>query len=251
MPSRILSTPITPRADSVPRHLDQPSANHVASQLHGLSKLDIGRAGHYPPTMNKFAVALLSILASAAAVGAADSSALLTTGASARQVPRNVDMSVRRGNEAETAIAIFHLNPKLITSVSNLEINGLFHSWSTDGGRTWQNNVIANGTDGLGTACCDAQLASDDFGNIFLTYLSSSIAVQMAISTDGGATFQSLGFLTSLPFGLPVYPWKSLAAIGQSVAATSPPFRPARAVFGFRGRRLTGASRRVAHLSPG
>ena len=56
------------------------------------------------------------------------------------------------------------------------------------------NNVIANG-DALGFSCCDGQLASDDFGNIFLTYLSSSIAVKMAISTDGGATFQPLTFL--------------------------------------------------------
>jgi hypothetical protein len=51
-------------------------------------------------------------------------------------------MSLRPGNEAETALAISHSNPKLITSVSNLESNGLFHSWSTDGGRTWQHNVI-------------------------------------------------------------------------------------------------------------
>ncbi len=80
---------------------------------------------------------------------------------------------------------------------------------------------IANG-DALGFACCDAQLASDDFGNIFLTYLSSDIAVKMAISTDGGATFQPLQFLTSLPFGLPVMPWKSLAAIGQTVSGDQP-----------------------------
>jgi hypothetical protein len=133
-----------------------------------------------------------------------------------------LDMSQRSGNEAETAVAISHTNPRLITSVSNLEINGLFHSWSTDGGRTWQHDVIATGSDSLTPACCDAQLASDDFGNIFLTYLSSSIAVKMAISIDGGATFQPLAFLTSLPVGLPVYPWKSLASIGQTVSGDQP-----------------------------
>ena len=130
-------------------------------------------------------------------------------------------MSMRLGNEAETAVAVNHRNSKQITSVSNLEINGLFHSWSTDGGRTWQNNVIANG-DALGFACCDAQLASDDFGNIFLTYLSSSGAVKMAISIDGGATFQPLVFLTNLPVGLPVFPWKSLINIGQTVSGDQP-----------------------------
>lgn len=117
----------------------------------------------------------------------------------ARRVPENFDISQSRGNEAETAVAISHSNRRFITSVSNIESNGLFHSWSTDGGHTWQHDVIATGSDSLTTACCDAQLASDDFGNIFLTYLSSNIAVKMAISIDGGATFQQLAFLTSLP----------------------------------------------------
>ncbi|MBA3830460.1 MAG: exo-alpha-sialidase [Chthoniobacterales bacterium] len=132
-----------------------------------------------------------------------------------------IDVSVSRGNEAETAVAVNHANPLQITTVSNVEANALFHSWSTDGGRTWQHNMIANG-DSLGFACCDAQLASDDFGNIFLTYLSSDISIKMAISTDGGATFQPLAFLTSLPSGIPVMPWKSLAAIGQSVGGDQP-----------------------------
>ncbi|MEO8440042.1 MAG: sialidase family protein [Spartobacteria bacterium] len=139
-----------------------------------------------------------------------------------RQVPRNVDMSQQSGNEAETAMAVSHRDPRLLTSVSNLEINGLFHSWSLDGGRTWQHDVIATGSDSLPTACCDAQLASDDYGNIFLTYLSSNIAVKMAISIDGGATFQPLDFLSSLPTGYPVFPWKSLATPGQTVSGDQP-----------------------------
>ena len=139
----------------------------------------------------------------------------------AERVPQNVDMSQRPRNEAETSIAISHTNPMLMTSVSNLESNALFHSWSTDGGQTWQNDTIADG-DALGFACCDAQLASDDFGNIFLTYLSSNVAVQMAISIDGGATFQPLPFLTSQPMGLPAFPYKSLAAIGQMVSGDQP-----------------------------
>ena len=138
-----------------------------------------------------------------------------------KPVPTNIDMSVRPGNEAETAVAISHTNPRLITSVSNIETSGLFHSWSTDGGYTWQHNVIANG-DILGFGCCDPQLASDDFGNIFLTYLSSDIAITTAISTDGGATFQPLPFRNDLPFGLPVFPWKSLAKVGQLVSGDQP-----------------------------
>jgi hypothetical protein len=141
--------------------------------------------------------------------------------APARKVPRNIDMSQERGNEAETAVAISHANPLLITSVSNLEANALFHSWSTDGGRTWQHNTIANGGE-LGAACCDAQLASDDFGNIFLAYLSSAITVKLAVSTDGGATFSAVPFLAQQLMAVPNFPYKSLAPAGQAVGGDQP-----------------------------
>jgi hypothetical protein len=169
--------------------------------------------------MKTFA-ALLFTCTQIALVGAVAQPPLLAT--SAKTVPENVNTSKTHGNEAETAVAVSHTNPLQITTVSNLEsVAGTFHSWSSDGGRTWQRNTIANG-DALGFACCDAQLASDDFGNIFLTYLSSDISVKMAISTDGGATFQPLPFLTGLPFGLPVGPWRSLAAVGQTVSGDQP-----------------------------
>ena len=170
----------------------------------------------------KTLAALLLICTQVAFSAAASQPTVAEANVIARKGPTNIDMSQSPGNEAETAVAISHRNPRLITSVSNLESNGLFHSWSTDGGRTWQHDVIATGSDSLTAACCDAQLASDDYGNIFLTYLSSSIAVKMAISIDGGATFQPLSFLTSLPVGLPVYPWKSLASIGQTVSGDQP-----------------------------
>jgi hypothetical protein len=137
------------------------------------------------------------------------------------KVPRNINMSQERGNEAETSVAVSHANPRLITTVSNLETNALFHSWSTDGGKTWQHNTIANG-DSLGSACCDAQLASDDFGNIFLAYLSSSINVKLAISTDGGATFSPVQFLATQPMAVPNFPYKSLAAGGRAVGGDQP-----------------------------
>jgi hypothetical protein len=172
------------------------------------------------PTMKTVAVLLLICTQIALSVPAQPPAA--GSNAISRPVPQNIDTTQRSGNEAETAVAISHTDPRLITSVSNLETNGLSHSWSTDGGQTWQHDVIASGSDSLTAACCDAQLAADDFGNIFLTYLSSSIAVKMAISIDGGATFQQLAFLTSLPTGFPVYPWKSLANIGQTVSGDQP-----------------------------
>lgn len=136
--------------------------------------------------------------------------------------PRNVNISQTHGDEAETAVAISHTNPLQLTAVSNLNSgNGLFHGWSTDGGRTWKHEIIADG-DALGFACCDAQLAADDFGNIFLTYLTSDILVKMAISTDGGATFRLLPFLAAQPVGRPTMPWRSLAVAGQDVGGDQP-----------------------------
>ena len=35
-------------------------------------------------------------------------------------VPININMSKTQGNEAETAVAVSHTNPRLITTVSNL-----------------------------------------------------------------------------------------------------------------------------------
>ena len=145
-----------------------------------------------------------------------------TNQASAAVVPKNVNISKRRGDEAETSVAVSHTNPLQLTAVSNLNSGaGLFHGWSTDGGRTWKKNVIADG-DNLGFACCDAQLAADDFGNIFLTYLSSNILVEMAVSTDGGATFQPLPFLASQPLGVLTSPWRSLAVPGKAVGGDQP-----------------------------
>ena len=146
---------------------------------------------------------------------------LTTLIAAAARAPQNINMSLRRGNEAETAIAISHTNPLLMTSVSNLESSATFHSWSTDGGQTWQHDTIADG-DALGFACCDGQLAADDFGNIFFVYLDSSINVKIGISIDGGATFQPLPFLSSLPAGVPSFPIRSLAGLGKRVSGDQP-----------------------------
>jgi hypothetical protein len=100
--------------------------------------------------------------------------------------------------------------------VSNLgSASGLFHGWSGDGGRTWNHDIIFPG------ACCDGQLASDEFGNIFLVYLSGNILVSMAISTDGGATFQSLPFVAT-DVGIPTIPIRSLATRGRAVGGDQP-----------------------------
>jgi hypothetical protein len=117
-----------------------------------------------------------------------------------RVVPRNINISRAPGNQSEDGIAINPTNPLQMTVVSNEgESVGMFHGWSTDGGLTWSTDVIADG-DNLGTACCDPSLASDGYGNIFLTWLSSNINVQVAVSTNGGAFFSKIA---AFPAGAP------------------------------------------------
>ena len=112
-------------------------------------------------------------------------------------VPTNVNISRFHGNQSETALAIQRTNPQNITATSNIDTgSGLFHGWSTDGGATWSTDVIANG-DPLGSACCDSQMAADEFGNIFLVYIDdASSSVKVALSANGGASFQPQGQLT-------------------------------------------------------
>src|SRR5262245_12102401 len=136
--------------------------------------------------------------------------------------PKNVDISRAKRNQAETAVAVNQAHPMQLTVVSNLDSgSGMFHGWSTDGGRTWKRNVIADG-DNLGFACCDGQLTSDEFGNIFLTFLSRAFDVEVAISTNGGESFELLPFAGAGPAGLPAMPWRSLAAAGVAISGDQP-----------------------------
>lgn len=158
-------------------------------------------------------IAALSISVAVASALAAGPAAAVPAGS--RAVTKNINVSRAQGNQSEDAIAISQVNPSLMTIVSNEgETIGLFHGWSTDGGRTWNTDIIADG-DNLGTACCDPSLASDNFGNIFLTWLTSAINVQVAVSTDGGAHFAKIA---SFPAGAP----GSGSAVGRGGRASGP-----------------------------
>jgi hypothetical protein len=108
-----------------------------------------------------------------------------------------VNVSRVHGSQSETAVAINPTNPLNVVITSNLEdFTGLLKAFTLDGGRTWSTEMIAN-DDNLGVACCDSSLAFDRFGNLFLTYLLySTTRVPIAISTDGGASFHRLAFVT-------------------------------------------------------
>jgi hypothetical protein len=118
--------------------------------------------------------------------------------ASAVTVGANVDVSKFADNEAETTVAVNPTNPDNIVVISNIQVaDGLWESVSFNGGLTWSGHPIAASSDDpLGVACCDPNASFDAYGNFFLVYLDSrGKKVQVAYSTDGGAT---LGFLATL-----------------------------------------------------
>jgi len=106
----------------------------------------------------------------------------------------NIDVSRFADNEAETTVAVNPVNPNNVVVVSNFQTaDALMESVSFDGGTTWSARMIADGTDALGVACCDPNAAFDQYGNYFLVYLDQRAKkVQVAYSTNGGATMQFL-----------------------------------------------------------
>jgi hypothetical protein len=143
----------------------------------------------------------MAALLAATTIGAAGPAIARGEGPSiGRAAPANFNISKAPGNQSEDAVVFNQTNPLQLTVVSNEEsISGLFHGWSTDGGKTWSTDVIAD-NDNLGTACCDPSLASDNYGNIFLTWLTANISVSVAMSTNGGASFTKIA---TFPVGAP------------------------------------------------
>src|SRR5262249_26149933 len=112
--------------------------------------------------------------------------------AHAANVPPNVDVSQRAGNESEEAIAVNPTNPNNIVMFTNIAegTNGMFLAVSFDGGKTWTRRIVGEGNDVFGDTCCDPSLAFDEYGNLFMTYLyNTDNTVPVALSTDGGLTF--------------------------------------------------------------
>ncbi len=137
-----------------------------------------------------FALALSLVLLFAAASPAGARDGRIGGRSPAAPTDHNVNISKMHANQTEESVAINKTNPNNIVAISNLDTaNGLFKAFSTDGGKTWTTDVIADG-DGLGTACCDGSLSFDQYGNLFMAYLNANNGnVPIALSTDGGATF--------------------------------------------------------------
>ena len=90
----------------------------------------------------------------------------------------------------------------MFTNVGHQETGlsaGKFLAVSFDGGSTWTRRLVGNG-DNLGDACCDPSLAFDEHGNLFMTYLYQvENVVPVALSTDGGLTFNLIANLGQPP----------------------------------------------------
>jgi hypothetical protein len=144
------------------------------------------------------------------AVATATALAFLAVAAVASAAPvANIDVSQRHLNESEETIAVNPTNPNNIVIVSNVGHReagltaGMFEAVSFDGGATWSRKLIGN-NDTLGDACCDPSLSFDRFGNLFLTYLyQTENTVPVALSTDGGLTFNVIATVTAPPKGTP------------------------------------------------
>ena len=134
-------------------------------------------------------------------VAAVSAATLLFCVASDAQIAHtgNVNVSEKSDYQNECAIIKNPNNNTQLFAACNNSTGGLFAARSTDLGSTWTspwnvNKTIADGSAGLGTAaCCDPSLAWDKFGNLYVTYIDSSLQnIVTLLSTDGGLTFTVL-----------------------------------------------------------
>jgi hypothetical protein len=137
-------------------------------------------------------------------------SASIVASAAAAPTPANVDVSPRKGNQSEAAVAVDPSNAQNVVIVSNEDTGtGLFMGVSHDGGTTWARSRFAQ-AGVFGTACCDPTMSWDDAGNLFLVWLDQHDfgAIPVALSTDAGDHWT---LLTELHPTLPAVPAVALA----------------------------------------
>lgn len=122
----------------------------------------------------------LTILAIVVWIPVAQAAQVITVGP-------NVNVSKLAGNQSETSIAINRLNTDLITIGANdIASPNLFLRYSNNGGTTWNTSSFNP------NACCDTWMGADNFGNMYLSYLTGAITTNIARSTDGGFSYTNI-----------------------------------------------------------
>src|SRR5262249_46279210 len=102
----------------------------------------------------------------------------------------NVNATRATGSQAETTIAINPTNP-LNLFASDTWANSV--RYSMDGGATWQNSNVSM----IPSSDGDVQAAWDQFGNLFFTRINTTGTIEVARSSDGGATFKDPRTITN------------------------------------------------------
>jgi hypothetical protein len=98
-------------------------------------------------------------------------------------VGTNINITHAPGSQAESTISINPTNPQNLFECDTLSNVG---HYTLDGGATWRVSNLSV----LSTTIGDMQTAWDQFGNLFLTRLTTTNLVVVARSADGGATFK-------------------------------------------------------------
>ncbi len=114
-----------------------------------------------------------------------------------------VNLSQATGNQFEGSVAIDPTDPLRMFVLARDETGNLLGARSSDGGVTWTHGRVATcvcSTDKLPPAWGNASVTFDSYGNLFVTYLSTTAFTytDFAMSTDGGATFSHQTALASL-----------------------------------------------------
>ncbi len=110
-----------------------------------------------------------------------------------------VDVTETLGNEVNPAITIDPVNNANIFTVAASEsatglASPLVTSFTTNQGKTWITNIIANGKDNLVPAYGYPSTAYDFYGNLYVAYLPAVYegGIAVAVSTNFGASFTLL-----------------------------------------------------------
>ena len=146
---------------------------------------------------------LVALLAASTLGSLRPSSAGATTSAPTISVGTATNLSQASGNQFEGAVAIDPSNPSHMFVLGRDESGNMIGARSSDGGATWTHSRVGTGiasTSKLPPGWGNASVAFDQYGNLFVVYLSTgtSTYTDFALSVDGGATFSHQVALASL-----------------------------------------------------